>query len=492
MKHFFLVATLLVAVSAVQANPDSAAMKTIATVSHQKTLQISGKPVSYTVTAGHLEMLRENGTVRARIFYTSYVRSSIPANEKRAITFSFNGGPGSSSVWLHLGVLGPRKVRTNADGSPPAPPADLVDNPHSWLDLTDMVFIDPVSTGFSRADDDKNAKDFHGFRQDIESVGEFIRTYVSQFHRWGSPKYLIGESYGTTRASALANHLQQQHGMYLNGVILVSAVLNFQTLDIAAGNDLPYALFLPSFTAAAWNHKKLAPADQALPLTEILDLSRTFAMQDYTVALMKGATISASEEQRLVDNLKRFTGLSADYIRASNYRIVIYKFCQELLRNERKIIGRFDALFTGHSTNALAEEMERDPSHHPTIGGSFATAINQYLRSELGVTTHLPYEVLTGRVHPWDYTNVQNEYLNVAPRLREAMVQNPELRVWIANGYTDLATPFFATEYTVNHMALPRPLATNVTQTYYNGGHMMYLADEHLQAMKQHAIDFYK
>lgn len=461
-------------------------------VTTKHSVSIGGKSIEYEATAGHLTLVKEDGTERAKVFFIAYTKTGVTNPAKRNLTFSFNGGPGSSSVWLHLGILGPRRVQMNPDGTTLPPPYNLVDNEYSWLDLTDVVFIDPVSTGYSRAADEKNAKDFHGYNQDIESVGEFIRRYVSDYKRWASPKYLIGESYGTTRASALSDHVQQRFGMYLNGVILVSAVLNFQTLDFAAGNDLPYAMFLPSYTATAWYHKQLPPAQLAKPLTQLLQEARAYAQTDYTVALMKGNTLTAAEEQQLQTNLQLYTGLTPTYLKNTHYRPVMYKFGQELLRERGLVIGRFDSRYTGNQTEPTAEYMERDPSHHPTIAGCFATCINDYMKRELNVSTTLPYEVLTGRVHPWDYSNVQNEYLNVAPRLRDAMVNNPDLRVWVANGYTDLATPFYGTEYTFSHLGIPASLQKNVTMTYYEAGHMMYLVQKELAAMKEHATLFYK
>jgi carboxypeptidase C (cathepsin A) len=460
-------------------------------VTTKRAVTIGGKRVEYEATAGHLTLVKEDGTERAKVFFIAYTRTGTTDPSTRPLMFSFNGGPGSSSVWLHLGVLGPRRVAMNDDGTTLPPPYALVDNEHSWLDLADMVFIDPVSTGFSRAADEKDAKSFHGYNQDIESVGEFIRRYVSDNKRWASPKYLIGESYGTTRASALSDHLQQRYGMYLNGVILVSAVLNFQTIDIAEGNDLPFTSFLPAFAVTAWYHKRL-PADmQAKTVEQVAAEARAYAMGDYAITLMKGDALSAAERTQAIATLARFTGLSADYLDKANLRPVIFRFCQELLRDKGLIIGRFDSRYTGFQADRLAESMERDPSHHPTIAGCFSTCINDYLTRELGVKTTLPYEVLTGRVHPWDYTNVQNEYLNVAPRLRNAILANPDLRVWVLNGYYDLATPFYGTEYTFDHMFLPAPAKPNLSMTYYGAGHMMYLLKTELVKMKQDAVRWF-
>lgn len=473
---------------------DSAAAKAAlfqTPVTTKHSVSINGAQISYEATAGHLTLLKEDGSPRAKVFFIAYTKTGVSDPSTRPVTISFNGGPGSSSVWLHLGVLGPRRVAMNDDGTTLPPPYKLVDNDQSWLDMTDLVFIDPVSTGYSRANDEKDAKQFHGYNQDIESVGEFIRRWISDNKRWASPKYLIGESYGTTRASGLSEHLQHRYGMYLNGVILVSAVLNFQSIDFKDGNDLPFATFLPTYAATAWYHKKLTADMQALTLEQVVDQARVFAMGDYTVALMKGNGLSATERTAMIDRIARFTGLSRDYIDRSELRPVIFRFCQELLHDSALVIGRFDSRYKGTVADRLGNSMERDPSHHPTIAGCFSTCINDYLSRELNVSTTLPYEVLTGRVWPWDFSNVQNEYLNVAPSLREAIQMNPSLRVWVLNGYYDLATPFYGTEYTFSHMGLPGSLQKNISMTYYPAGHMMYLLKPSLIQMKTDAKIFY-
>jgi carboxypeptidase C (cathepsin A) len=461
-------------------------------VTTKHSVSIGGTSVSYEATAGHLTLTKEDGTVRAKVFFVAYVKTGTTDPATRPLTFSFNGGPGSSSVWLHLGVLGPRRVKMNDDGTTLPPPFKLEDNDQSWLDLTDMVFIDPVSTGYSRAADEKTAgPEFHGYNQDIDSVGSFIRRWVSDNKRWASPKYLIGESYGTTRAAGLSEHLQSRYGMYLNGVILVSSVLNFQSIDFAEGNDLPFATFLPTYTASAWYHKKLPTDLQSRPLADVLTESRSFAMGDYSVGLMKGASLTDVERRTLIEKVARYTGLTTDYIDKTDLRVNIHKYCAELLRTDGQQIGRFDSRYKGAITNPLTEFMERDPSHHPTIAGCFSTCINDYLSRELNVNTTLPYEVLTGRVWPWDYGNARNEYLNVAPNLRSAILMNPDLKVWVLNGYYDLATPFYGTEYTFDHLGLPKQHRGNVSMTYYDAGHMMYLLKSELVKMKDGAKSFY-
>ncbi len=493
--HIIIALSTLVATSAIRVfSADTTAWKAAVfqdPLTQRKTVSIGGKPLTYDVTAGHLTLVKEDGTPRAKVFFIAYTKANVADPSTRPLTISFNGGPGSSSVWLHLGVLGPRRVAMNEDGTTLPPPYKLVDNDQSWLDMTDLVFIDPVSTGYSRAADEKDAKQFHGYNQDIESVGEFIRRWISDNKRWASPKYLIGESYGTTRASGLSEHLQHRYGMYLNGVILVSAVLNFQTIDFAEGNDMPFITFLPTYAATAWYHKKLSPEMQSKSLEQIVSDARTFAIGEYATALLKGNRLTPAERSAVVDQLAAFTGLSKQYIERAELRPIIFRFCQELMRDKGLVVGRFDSRYVGTVSDQLATSMERDPSHHPTIAGCFSTCINDYLARELNVTTTLPYEVLTGRVWPWDYSNVQNEYLNVAPRLREAIQMNPSLRVWVLNGYYDLATPFYGTEYTFDHLGLPPSLQPNVSMTYYPAGHMMYLLHQSLVQMKTDAKKFF-
>lgn len=465
-------------------------------VTTRHTAVIGGKSITYDATAGHLTLTKEDGTVRARMFFVAYTKVGSADPSKRPVTFSFNGGPGSSSVWLHIGVLGPKRVRMNDDGTTTPPPYSMVANDESWLDLTDLVFIDPVSTGYSRAADEKTAgKEFHGYQQDIESVGAFIHRWVSDHQRWASPKVLIGESYGTTRAAGLSEHLQSRYGMYLNGVILVSAVLNFQTIRFDEGNDLPYALFLPTYAATALYHGKtgttLSAEQRSVALRSAVDAVRKFAINDYATLLMKGDRINADERSDAVQQLG-FTGLSRDYLDRTNLRVNIHKFCAELLRDQGLTVGRFDSRYTGSVANPLSEFMERDPSYQPTIAGCFSTCINDYLARDLRVSTTLPYEVLTGRVWPWDFGTAENQYLNVAPALRDAILMNPDLNVWVLNGYYDLATPFFATEYTINHLGLPASLRNNISMTYYEAGHMMYLLPTELKRMKEGAVDFYR
>lgn len=445
---------------------------------------IDGQEIGYTVHAGTLLLKDEadNNKPKATIFFIAYLRDNLFDKSQRPITFSFNGGPGSSSVWLHLGLLGPKRVLMDEIGNPLPPPAKLVENPYSLLDQTDLVFIDPVSTGYSRAVVGEKAEQFHNYDKDVESVGEFIRLFTTRYQRWDSPKFLIGESYGTTRAAALAGHLQQRHGIYLNGIMLVSTILNFQTARFTVGNDLPYILFLPTYVATAWYHHCLKGKWQR-NLHRTLQVAQQFATTDYTLALMKGSNLSKLERTRIVDMLSQLTGLSSNYIEQSNLRLNIHRFVKELLRAQRRTVGRLDSRFTGIDRDAVGEQNEYDPSY-ATIQGPYTAALNHYVRAELKFESDLPYEILTDKVWPWKFEKQQNEFLNVGETLRQAMHQNQYLKVYVANGYYDLATPYMATEYTFSHLDLDASLRSNVTMSYYEAGHMMYIHQPSLAKQK--------
>lgn len=462
------------------------------------TVQIGDNLVHYTATAGTMILKAEDKETgekpRAAVFFVAYTRdrdagvSEADHVARRPITFSFNGGPGSSSVWLHLGVLGPRRVQSADNDEALPPPYRLVDNDYSLLDKTDLVFIDPVTTGFSRAVPGEDDREFHSFEKDIESVGDFIRLYTSRYQRWASPKFLAGESYGTTRSAGLAGYLQERHGMHLNGIMLISSVLNFQTLLFNPGNDLPYILFLPTYVATAWYHGRL---DEELQqdLQQTLAEVREFALGDYASALMRGAGLPTEEKTAMAERLARYTGLSQTYIEQTNLRINIHRFVKELLRDQRQTVGRLDSRFKGVDRDAAGETNEYDPSL-ALITGPYTATLNDYVRRELNFESDLPYEILTGRVHPWSYSSHENKYVNVADTLRKAMNINPFLRVFVGNGYYDLATPFLATEYTFDHLFLEPADQERVTMTYYEAGHMMYIHDPALAQLKADLATF--
>lgn len=471
---------------------------TIVQTSHSIT--IDGRELRYTVTAGTIILKEESEKsgdqtgesegekAKAAIFFIAYTLDGVGDPGRRPLTFSFNGGPGSASVWLHLGVLGPRRVLMDEIGNPLPPPPRLVENQYTLLDTTDLVFIDPVSTGYSRVVQGEKAKAFHGFKKDIESVGDFIRLYTTRYQRWTSPKFLIGESYGTTRAAGLSGYLQERHGLYLNGIMLISAILNFQTADFVPGNDLPYILFLPTYTATAWYHSRLEPELQA-DLKATLAEVEAFALGEYTLALMKGDTLPEAERAEIVRKLARYTGLSAEYIERTDLRIEIFRFTKELLRQERRTVGRLDSRFKGIDRDAAGEQHEFDPSLTNIIGPYTAT-FYQYVRADLKFESDLPYEILTGRVHPWSYAEFENQFVNVAETLRKAMTINPMLKVYIASGYYDMATPYFATDYTVSHLGLDASLRSNISTSYFEAGHMMYIHIPSLARQKQDLAAF--
>lgn len=460
-------------------------------VETQHQITINGELISYTATCGTLVLRDEKEQARASIFFVAYTRNGVENLNRRSLTFSFNGGPGSSSVWMHLGTLGPRRVEMDEAGvgMAPAPPYTMIDNEYSILDMTDLVFIDPVATGYSRAAPGEDVKQFHGWERDVESVAEFIRLYCTRYRRWTSPKYIIGESYGTTRAAGLAEHLQDLHGMYLSGIILISAILNFQTARFSIGNDLPYILFLPTYTATAWYHGLLAKSVQRKELRAVLDEAEAFAMTDYTLALMQGARLSADDQASIVKKLASLTGLSAPYIEYSNLRIVIHRFVKEIMRTRRKTVGRFDSRITGIDRDAAGEGLEYDPSF-VAVQGVYSSMMNDYVRSELGFEVDIKYEVLAGLYQNWDF-GAKNEFLNVGETLRSAMHKNPHLKLLVCNGYYDLATPYFATEYTFNHLELDAELQANVSMCYYEAGHMMYTHLESLRQLKSDLDTFY-
>lgn len=465
-------------------------------VETEHSITIDGEEIPYTVTTGRI-VLREESEgkgekagesegekARATMFFIAYTRRDAGDLSSRPITFSFNGGPGSSSVWLHLGMIGPRRVVLDDVGNLTQPPHGLTDNEYSLLDRTDMVFIDPVGTGYSRPVEGEKAAQFHNFKKDIESVGDFIRLYTTRYHRWTSPKFLIGESYGTTRAAGLSEYLQQRHGMYLNGLMLISSILDFGTVLFLPGNDLPYVLHLPTYTATAWYHKRLEASLQK-DLRKTLAEVEAFALGDYASALMKGDALSAAERKTIAQKLARYTGLSEDYIDRTNLRVEIMRFCKELLRDQRRTVGRLDSRFTGMDRDAAGEYPDHDPSM-TNIMGPYTSAFNDYVRRDLGFVLDLPYEILSFKTHEaWKYDEHQNRYVHVAEALRQAMTINPYLKIFVANGYFDFATPYLATRYTFNHMALDESLRKNIEMGFYEGGHMMYLHIPSLEQLKK-------
>jgi len=456
-------------------------------VTHHE-IHVGGKTLHYTATTGMMP-LKNNDTaeVEAHIFYIAYTLDG--QNERRPLTFSFNGGPGSASVWLHMGAIGPKRVRMQPNGMMPPPPYQLVDNEYTWLDQTDLVFIDPVGTGYSRAVKRDQTKKFLGLRGDLESVGEFIRLYLGRSERWSSPLFMVGESYGTTRAAGLSGYLIE-HGISFNGIMLISSILNFQTTDNAYGNDLPYILFLPSYASAAWYHKKLGP-EYEQNFDKLRSEVEQWASGPYADALMKGDRLTPQERTDVIEHLARYTGLSKTYIDESNLRIDESHFTKELLRDKRLAIGRLDSRFTGTSSSAVDETSNYDPSM-TAIRPPYTALFNQYVRTELGYKSDLEYYILGGgfRFDEWDWGVYRGGFPDTAHSLKDAFDKNPFMKLFVGSGYFDLATPYFGTQYTLNHMALDPAQHARVSLGYYGAGHMMYIQDSSLGELKKDITAF--
>ena len=455
-----------------------------AAVERQHVMHLNGEPLHYESQAGTLPIFNEaDGTVQAEVFHVAYFKLKEQDDGSfahvdpttRPLLFLFNGGPGSSSVWLHLGAFGPERVVMGDAGSLLPPPWSMAPNNATLLDVADLVFVDPVTTGYSRAVDGETDKRFHGLEQDADSIASFIRLFITRHERWQSPKFIGGESYGTTRSAAVAEKLQSEHGIWLNGVVLVSSVLDFATIRGGRSSDVPYALFLPTLAATAFYHGAL-DENEFQTLDAVVEAAEEFALGDYLHALAMGSSLSADERAATVQQLARMTGLSDAYIELTNLRIGSTSFRKELLRDKRLTVGRLDSRFTGVDANAAGARPEYDPSY-TAIQGPYTAALNHYIRSTLGYVSDLPYEILTRRVHPWDYSGFEGRPVNVTDRLRGAMLKNPALRVFIASGYFDLATPYFAADYVVDHLGLDSVFLSHVQTNYYAAGHMMYLND---------------
>jgi carboxypeptidase C (cathepsin A) len=449
-------------------------------------LTLDGKRYPYTATAANLLLKDDDGTVKASIFYIAYTLEGVKDPAQRPVTFSFNGGPGAASLWVHMGAFGPKKVERTDEGMGMPPPGRLVDNESTILDVTDLVFIDPVSTGYSRAAPGQDPKQFHGVQQDVEWVAEFIRLWVTRNQRWASPKLIAGESYGTTRAAGLAYQLADRYGMMLNGIVLLSSVLNWQDQDFHPGNDTPCFIHLPTYAAAAWYHKKLPP-ELSGDLFKTLSEVQSFVLDEYGPALLQGDRLPDARRKELAAKIARYTGLSPEYVERSNLCVQIDRFTKELLRSEGKTLGRLDTRFTGTDLDSAGELYEYDPAS-VSLDGPYAAAINDYIRRDLKYENDLVYERLSSKVWPWDWT-FKNQYVNVAEFLRQAMTRNPHLQVLMAAGVYDLATPYFDAYFTRDHMGLPKELRDNVRVELYQAGHMMYIRKADHEKLKRDVVE---
>ena len=452
-----------------------------AVVETRHSITVGGESLSYTATAGRIVLKEDDDTKKASFFFTAYTLDGVSDPATRPIVFAFNGGPGSSSVWLHLGVLGPKFVEFDEKGNGTSTPGRLVDNDHTLLTHADLVFIDPVSTGFTRAIDKDEEKSYHNFEKDIEAVGDFVRRYLTTYERRASPKFLAGESYGTTRSAGLAGHLQSRYGLFLNGVILISSVLNFQTIALDSktytfhrGNDLPYVLYLPSYAATAWYHKTLDPDLQGRDLPDLLSDVEAFAETEYLLALEQGSRLDQDSFDAIAQRLARYTSLPVEFVKRSDLRIEKFHFMKELLRDKGLTVGRLDSRYRGVDRYDVGSMLEHDPSLDVWMG-PFSAMLNDYVRRELEYKSDLVYEILNPKVWPWSYENFQNTYVDVSETLRDTMTKNPFLQVYVASGYFDLATPYFATEHTLAHLGIEPALRDNIHVSYFDAGHMMYV-----------------
>ncbi len=453
-------------------------------VTHHE-IRVGGKPLAYTATVAQMPLKNSSGETEAHIFYMAYTLDGVSDPSTRPLTFAFNGGPGSASIWVHMGAMGPRKAKLLDNGDMPPPPYKIVDNEYTWLDQTDLVFIDPVGTGYSRAKTTEIARRMNGVQGDLQSVGEFIRMYLTRNDRWMSPLFIAGESYGTFRAAGLAGYLIDQ-GIAFNGIVLISTILNFANIRPGMNNSLACALHLPSYTADAWYHKKLAP-DLQKDLKAAVKEAENWAMTGYIEALDKGDQLTPAERKATIDKLARYTGLEARYIDESELRFDVAHFTRALLRDKRLTIGRLDGRLTGPSP--LNADMTADFDPSSTLPRpAFQAAFINYIRSEMNYKTDMVYYV-SGGIIGWDW-GVENGYADTSNLLRNAFAKNPYLKVLVCQGYYDLATPFFAAEYTMNHMGIHPEMHTNISWAFYQAGHMMYIDKESHAKLKRDVAEW--
>jgi carboxypeptidase C (cathepsin A) len=447
-------------------------------------IKIGSQTIAYKASAGTTLLKNDKGDPTGLLYSVAYTRSDVKDLTTRPVAFLYNGGPGSASMWLHMGAFGPRRAWT-VDGvfTPPAP-YKLVDNSESLLDKTDLVFIDAMGTGYSHAVCKATEHDFFGIDEDAAAFGQFIVDYLSRNDRWNSPKFLIGESYGTFRSAVLGNYLQQHDTVHLNGIVLISSVLDLSTITFPTGDDRSYIYYLPSYAAVAWYHKVLQNRPNDLPA--FVEEARKYAAGDYAAALFKGAELSAGDKAAVAKKLSYFTGLSEDYLIKADLRVNLGQFMAELQRSRGLTTGRIDARFSGFTYDLLEENAQGDPEG-PAVGGAFTALLNEYNHDELKFGKDKIYHNTSGGGGGWNWTRSAGggrrggffpSGPNVEGDLAQAMVTNPKLLVQVENGYYDMATPFFATEFTMEHLSLPAELQKNVKLDYYNAGHMMYLHDE--------------
>ena len=442
------------------------------------TARVGGQQINYTATAATYVIRADDGTAKATMFYVAYTKDGVQDVSHRPVSFVYNGGPGSASLFTHMG-MGPKRVALTSDGHGMPAPYSVVDNEDSFLDATDLVFIDAISTGYSRPAPGENPTQFHGIIQDANWFADFIYQYINRNQRWLSPKFLIGESYGTTRSAELAGVLQERHEMYLNGIVLVSSVAFANW-----GADDRSEFFLPTYTTTAWYHHMLQPDLQNLTIEQVAEKARVFAHGEYAAALEKGDALTPEEHKKIVDEIAHYTALSPTYIDHSNLRVSPFRWFRELQRDKRLEVGRLDSRFTGYEQDAAGERPDYDPSE-ATYEGAFVATFHDYVRRELKWESDMYYTV-TANVRPWDQTG----NTDVAEVLRSAITQQTYLKVLVVAGYYDVATPFNGIEHTVSHMHLEPPLRKNVSFAYYEAGHMMYIDEKEHHKLHKDVDDF--
>jgi carboxypeptidase C (cathepsin A) len=455
-------------------------------VTHHTT-NIAGRPITYTARTGTMVLKDENGKPKAQVFYISYTKDGEDA-AKRPVTFFFNGGPGSASIWLDMGIMSPMHPEMGPAGSQPRPPYNLVPNPNSPLDVTDLVQVDAMMTGYSRPAKGVKATDFTGAENDIKMFGEFIRDYLDKYGRWRSPKYLFGESYGTFRSAGLASELQDDEGIQLNGIMLLGTVLDFQYIQPSPTNDIAYSTMLPTYTATAWYHKKL-PADlQRLTLEQVVQQARDYAFGDYVLTLAKGNRLTTTERTAAAQKIARMTGVSPTFVQNTNLRIDPGTFRTELLRDQRMILGRYDSRLTAITGNASSTRQDFDPSD-VAPSGAFMSAFMRYLHDDLKYTSDLQY-YMGGHTGRWDYSSLGRGFPSEVESLRQAMAKNPYLEVMNGAGYYDTATPFANAEYTFDHLGFDQTYRDRLSLKYYESGHMAYLNQASAKQLKDDIAGF--
>ncbi len=456
-------------------------------ITHHK-ITLAGKALEYTAVAGRLPIKNDTGTTEAQMFYVAYTVDNGGPN--RPLTFAFNGGPGSATIWLHMGAFGPKRVRMQPNGFMPAPPFQLEDNQSTLLDRSDLVFVDAIGTGYSRPATPDLGKKFWSLSGDVSAFGEFIRLYLQKNSRWTSPLYLAGESYGTTRAAGLSGYLVD-HGIALNGVILISTILQFQTVSFTNGNDLPYVMYLPTYAMTAAYHHKLGP-DLEKNMEALREEVEKWASTEYLLALQQGDSLPPQTRDSVAARLAKYTGLSKEYIQRCNLRVDLSHFDTDLLRDQGQMVGRLDARFTGPEESSTEQDPDFDPSE-AAIRPPYTSVFGNYVKQELGYESDLQYYVLGGGVSHWDFeTTGWSGFADTSAALRRAFAKNPYMRVYIAEGMYDAATPYFAVDYTFDHMNLTPQAHKSIARSHFNAGHMVYIDNTSMEKLKRDIDDLYR